>query len=232
MGLALRPFLFSYIKNLFGKDSFNENAGLYMGMNFIFLIIISVWFVLVLIDKYKPSLTDEDALALTGEDTLFQADEETLTLMDDDSLFLTDDDISYLTEEETFPADEEDAMSLVNDDEQFINDEDTPDLTDDNENDVEDKTGIKNDPNVLFFKLFLLSMLISLFFGSETSARSYMYFNYTIIILIPNIFKITPLPRKEHIEIFMSVFFAAFFVWNTLMGNSFDIVPYNFFWQR
>lgn len=152
IGLILRPFVLRYIKDYFEKDTFNENAELYIGLNFVFLIIISAWFILVLTKKEKKN--------------------------------------------------------------------------------AEQSISIEDDSNILFFKLFLLSIMIALFFGKETSARSYMYYNQTIIILIPNCLKMTKMQKKQTLEVFILAFFASFFAWNTLSKNNFDIVPYRFFWQR
>lgn len=91
--------------------------------------------------------------------------------------------------------------------------------------------GIFIENNKLFFKIFLLSILLALFFGNETSARSFMFFSQSLIILLPN--TLFYLEKKSSIILRMLfvAFFVYFFVTNTLIANNFDIVPYKFYWQ-
>lgn len=85
--------------------------------------------------------------------------------------------------------------------------------------------------NMLLYKLFLLGILLSVFFGSETSARSFMYYIQAIILLVPN--AASGLTQKS--VILYKTAFILFLIWfffaNTLIPNNFDIVPYRFFWQ-
>lgn len=85
--------------------------------------------------------------------------------------------------------------------------------------------------NELFFKIFLLSILLALFFGNETSARSFMFFSQSLIILLPN--TLFYLEKKSSIILRMLfvAFFVYFFATNTLIANNFDIVPYKFYWE-
>ena len=91
--------------------------------------------------------------------------------------------------------------------------------------------GIFIENNKLFFKIFLLSILLALFFGNETSARSFMFFSQSLIILLPN--TLFYLEKKSSIILRMLfvAFFVYFFATNTLIANNFDIVPYKFYWQ-
>lgn len=85
--------------------------------------------------------------------------------------------------------------------------------------------------NMLLYKLFLLGILLSVFFGNETSARSFMYYIQAIILLVPNV--ASGLTQKS--VILYKTAFVIFLIWfffaNTLIPNNFDIVPYRFFWQ-
>lgn len=91
--------------------------------------------------------------------------------------------------------------------------------------------GIFIENNKLFFKIFLLSILLALFFGNETSARSFMFFSQSLIILLPN--TLFYLEKKSSIILRMLfvAFFVYFFATNTLIANNFDIVPYKFYWE-
>lgn len=154
--LFLRRYLFVLIKEFFEKDSFTVDAKFYIGLNFIFLLILAVFFVYVqFTTKTKQS-------------------KESLKNWEIIDNIQTDD---------------------------------------------------------LLLKLYLLSIVIALFFGSETSARSYMYYNYTIILLLPNC--ILKFAKNKHLQydFFLVLFLIVFFVRYTLLGSNFDIVPYRFFWQ-
>lgn len=80
-------------------------------------------------------------------------------------------------------------------------------------------------------KMFLISIMLALFFGSETSARSYMFLNQVIILQLPNSINMLDAKSKLLSNVFFYVFFIIFFFTNTLLPNNFDIVPYKFFWQ-
>ena len=94
------------------------------------------------------------------------------------------------------------------------------------------RTADSDESDDLFLKIFMLSIVIALFFGDETSARSYMYYNQAMIVLLPNINNKLFDNRSKFINGFiLIILFMSFFVWNTLLGSNFDITPYKFFWQ-
>ena len=81
-------------------------------------------------------------------------------------------------------------------------------------------------------KFFLLGIIACIIFGTDTGARSYMFFSLLIFIQLPN--TIHRWKSKERIifEIGAVAFFVVFFFTNTLLPNDFDIVPYSFFWDN
>ena len=160
ISLFARNYLFVTIKTIFEKDSFNLNSGLYIGLNLIVLIVLSVVFLYVNIYAKNRN--------------------------------------SGLVQGET------DKKWLI------LNNADAEDL---------------------FLKLFLLSIMVLIFFGYETSARSYMYFNQVIFILLPNSFRKISGNKPLAVGMILIILLVAFFVENTLLSNSFDIVPYSFYWQ-
>lgn len=85
--------------------------------------------------------------------------------------------------------------------------------------------------NFLLLKMYLTSIIVALFFGMETSARSYMFFNQAIIVLLPNSIEKMDKKSKTLSYILFGVFFIVFFILETLVPNNFDIVPYKFFWE-
>lgn len=91
--------------------------------------------------------------------------------------------------------------------------------------------GIFIENNKLLYKIFLIGILLAIFFGNETTARSFMFFAQSLIILLPN--TLFYLEKKSSIILRMLfvAFFVYFFVTNTLIANNFDIVPYKFYWQ-
>ena len=91
--------------------------------------------------------------------------------------------------------------------------------------------GIFIENNKLLYKIFLIGVLLAIFFGNETTARSFMFFAQSLIILLPN--TLFYLEKKSSIILRMLfvAFFVYFFVTNTLIANNFDIVPYKFYWQ-
>lgn len=80
-------------------------------------------------------------------------------------------------------------------------------------------------------KIFMFSIVVALFFGNDTSARSFMYFMQVIVVLLPNIIYKLETKSRMLVSIVFIVFFCIFFYWNSLSGGGFDITPYKFFWQ-
>ena len=91
--------------------------------------------------------------------------------------------------------------------------------------------GIFIENNKLLYKIFLIGILLAIFFGNETTARSYMFFAQVLMILLPN--SMVYLERKSAIifRTLFIIFFIYFFAVNTLLGNNLDIVPYKFYWE-
>ena len=86
--------------------------------------------------------------------------------------------------------------------------------------------------NELFYKIYLIGIMAAVFFGMETSARSFMYFAQAIFVLLPNS---TISLTDKSVALFkfvFAIFFVCFFFANTLIPNNFDIVPYQFFWNN
>lgn len=154
VSLFSRSYLFAYIKELFGKDSFSVEAGLHIGGNILFMLAVTV---LVLYLQKIPYCIPENQLFKKAK------------LSISDSFML---------------------------------------------------------------KAFMFGIVLAVFFGEETSARSFMFFSQAIMVLIPNL---SLKFDKESIIVFKAifiVFFIAFFYFNTLKANNFDIVPYSFFWNK
>ncbi len=83
-----------------------------------------------------------------------------------------------------------------------------------------------------FYKFFLVGIVSALFFGMDVAARSHMILCQTIFILLPNCVDIV-FPRRSVglVRVLVAGFLVLFFVANTLVSNSFDIIPYTFYWQ-
>lgn len=152
ISLFLRSSLFQYIKLIFGKDTFNLDAGLHIGSNVFFMTVLAAFFLL--------------------------------------ALYFMRNNLSFATNEKKFWVAQ----------------------------------------NELLYKIFLIGIMAAVFFGMETSARSFMYFTQAIFVLLPN--STLSLTRKS--AVLFKFVFVAFFVWffftNTLIPNNFDIVPYRFYW--
>ena len=87
--------------------------------------------------------------------------------------------------------------------------------------------------NSTFNKIFLLSIGILILFGSDTSVRSYMILNQVVLVQFPNcIDNLFKQNSKKIAIVGITIFFILFFLFNTLISNNFDIVPYKFFWQN
>ncbi len=80
-------------------------------------------------------------------------------------------------------------------------------------------------------KLFLISIVVNLLFGSDTAARSYMMYMQVIIIMLPNSICAWRLQDRAIFNTVLTIFLSVFFYAESLLPNNFDIVPYQFFWQ-
>ena len=80
-------------------------------------------------------------------------------------------------------------------------------------------------------KWFLLSAMIMLVFGADTSVRSYMLYSQVIMVQLPNSILCWKNKDRLIINAVLTLFFVAFFFTNSLLPNNFDIVPYKFFWK-
>lgn len=157
VSLLFRTYLFSYIKNLFDKDSFSLSAGLHIGGNIIFMCAVAIFALFV--NKKQNSLNKKN-----GKD---------------------------------------DSAKCV----------------------------VKLNADEFMLKAFMFGIVLAIFFGNETSARSFMFFSQAIMILIPNLsLKFDEKSRFLFKGAFV-LFFIVFFYFNTLTGSNFDIVPYSFFWN-
>ncbi|MBP5288839.1 MAG: EpsG family protein [Clostridia bacterium] len=88
-----------------------------------------------------------------------------------------------------------------------------------------------DDPDDVLLMLFMLSIVFALVFGESSTARSFMYYNMTITVLLPNSMKKISGGNYLLVGLFMIAALIAFFFYNSLSGGSFDITPYRFFWQ-
>lgn len=84
---------------------------------------------------------------------------------------------------------------------------------------------------IFMLKAFMFGIVLSLFFGESTAARSYMYFSIALMIIVPNICSKFEKKSRTLLECAFTMFFVVFFYYNSLKANNFDIVPYKFFWQ-
>lgn len=163
--IAVRSEILVIIKNLFMKDSLQTDAGLNLGGNLIFLIMLAVLFVVVEINRENAAKRD-------------------------------------------YP---------FNNNQNMMN-----------------EVGMKNnfDYQNIFARSFILSIFFVVLFGMATSARSYMILNQVIIISLPNALENLETKSKQFAIVFCVFFFILFFCTNTLIPNSFDILPYKFFWNN
>ncbi len=160
-----RGYILSFIKSVFGKETMNATAGLYIGMNFIFIVCLAVLFVMAQKNR------EIRAFAMQG----VKRDGET----------------KFSTSEELYCF----------------------------------SSGVLS-------KIFLLSICAMILFGSDNSARSYMFFCQSIFVLLPNcISDLIEKNSQKWVKIGLVFFLIAFFFSNTLISNNFDIVPYKFFGQ-
>lgn len=157
IGLLSRRYLFAYIKNLFGKESFSLDAGLHIGGNIVFMVAIVAFAVYVL---YMQNKANSGVYAAN-----------------------------------------------------------TPEKT--------ENFKIYN----FMLKVFMFGIVLAMFFGEETSARSFMFFSQSIMVLIPNLCNAFDKSSKIILKSIFVLFFVIFFYFNTLNANNFDIVPYRFFWK-
>lgn len=79
-------------------------------------------------------------------------------------------------------------------------------------------------------RLFMIGIPVMILFGMATAARSYMMFSQVMIVQLPNAIDCWKTRDKKIIGEVLVVFLVVFFFTNTLIANSFDIVPYLFFW--
>lgn len=91
---------------------------------------------------------------------------------------------------------------------------------------------LQYDTELFMLKAFMFGIVLAVFFGAATAARSYMFFSSTAMILIPNLCAQFDKKSRVLIELAVVVFFVVFFYFNTLRENNFDIVPYKFFWMN
>mgnify|MGYP000481565839 FL=1 len=94
--------------------------------------------------------------------------------------------------------------------------------------------GIKTnfDYQNIFVRSFILSIFFIVLFGMAASVRSYMILNQVIIVSLPNAIENLETRSKQLAIVFSIFFFILFFYTNTLIPNSFDILPYEFFWSN
>lgn len=162
--LVGRGPILALVKSVFGKKSMNASAGLYIGLNFIFLIGLAILFVVA--NRNEQKILNKSKKKY-GENSS-----------------------KYIAQYEY------------------------------------------NENSSVFIKMFLLSIMALILFGSDTSVRSYMILNQVILVQLPNC--IDYLFTKESIKIAiigLSTFLILFFFSNSLIGGGFDIVPYKFFWN-
>lgn len=157
IGLFSRRYLFAYIKNLFGKESFSLDAGLHIGGNIVFMVAITAFAIYVLYMQNKANRSG--CAANTPEKT--------------------------------------EHFKIYN----------------------------------FMLKVFMFGIVLAMFFGEETSARSFMFFSQSIMVLIPNLCNAFDKSSKIILKSIFVLFFVIFFYFNTLNANNFDIVPYRFFWK-
>ncbi len=157
VSILARQYLFVYIKELFGKDSFSLNAGLHIGGNIVFMMAIVAFVMFILFLQKRTAINEKGIQNVESKEATIDA---------------------------------------------------------------------------FMLKAFMFGIVLSIFFGMETSARSFMYFSQTIMILLPNVCEKVDKRSKFLIKIILVSFFVVFFYFNTLQANSFDIVPYRFFWEN
>lgn len=100
------------------------------------------------------------------------------------------------------------------------------------QNGATDEQILQYQREIFMLKAFMFGIVLSLFFGEATTARSYMYFSIVTMVLIPNVCAKFERKNRILIEGAFVIFFIVFFYFNSLKANNFDIVPYRFFWEN
>lgn len=155
--LFSRRYLFSYIKELFGKESFSLDASLHIGGNIIFMCAVAIFALIVNDAQYSLIMKNGRG----------------------------------------------DSSECI----------------------------VKSYTDGFMLKAFMFGIVLAIFFGNETSARSFMFFSQAIMILIPNLSLNFDEKSRFIFKGVFVLFFIVFFYFNTLTGSNFDIVPYSFFWN-
>ena len=78
-------------------------------------------------------------------------------------------------------------------------------------------------------KIFMFSIVIALIFGSDTSARSFMYFMQVIVVLLPNMIYKLETKSRMLVSVVFIVFFCVFFIGTRFQEGGFDIYLTIFF---
>lgn len=80
-------------------------------------------------------------------------------------------------------------------------------------------------------EMMLIGVVFNFIFGLNTAARSYMNMCQIMIVLIPNSISVWEQHNRKIMRTVFIMFLLLFFVYNTLIPNNFDIIPYSFFWS-
>lgn len=96
---------------------------------------------------------------------------------------------------------------------------------------VSDMIECSDESRILFLNMFILSVAMGVFLGTNTTARSFMYYNIVLLVLFPAYIQFQKKKDQTILNIFFSMFFIGYFIINVRYSNNFDIYPYKFFWQ-
>lgn len=92
------------------------------------------------------------------------------------------------------------------------------------------KINYKFSDNV-FILMLIMGILIGVYFGTNSTARSYMYYIFPILILLPKILSIFDTKSKIIVNIIVISLLILYFMNSIINNNNYDIFPYKFYWE-
>lgn len=83
----------------------------------------------------------------------------------------------------------------------------------------------------IFILMLIMGLLIGVYFGTNSTARSYMYYVFPLLILIPKILSIFDEKSKIIVNIIVISLLILYFMDSIINDNNYDILPYKFYWE-
>lgn len=79
--------------------------------------------------------------------------------------------------------------------------------------------------------IFVFSIAVAVFFGTDISARAYMYPNIVIVVLLYRPINLFEKRNKDLLMLIIDICLICYFAYGIFSSNNFDINPYYFFWE-